>query len=56
MTLISVHGWDNLLMVNEDEGQLWFQTSKEKKPSQLIHTYTLDELLKEWNPSNRKGH
>ena len=54
MTLISVQGWDNLLSVNIDENdQMWFGPTEIEKPNVLLHTYTLDELLKEWKPCRR---
>lgn len=58
MTYISVEGWPKLLMIHTDANEdMWLQPSAEDKPSVLVHTYTLNELLKEWQPfPHRRKH
>ena len=50
---ISIEGWAKLLAVNVDaQANTWFESSRIEPPT-LLHTYTLDELLKEWKPKRR---
>jgi hypothetical protein len=55
MTYISIEGWAKLLVVNVDEqANTWFEPSMVDPPvSNLLHTYTLRELLKEWKSIRR---
>lgn len=54
MTLISVDKWKTLLVVNTDaKTNIWFQPSTIDPPPTKFHTYTLEELLKDWAPTRR---
>lgn len=52
MTLISLLGWDMLLLVSiEDSGQPWFMQTKLERPDVAKYPpYPMEKLLHDWMP------